>query len=405
MAHAPAYAQEWNTPRARALAEQAVARRTAQISDTALAGYTARARGTLEFLAQLGDTALIPPKIVRSSELAVNLYWSAPNISRQVVVGLRDTSVVPMDIGFYRDRYGVVQSNFPDRIRLGDGQDVADVIHPFSPAGLESYDFALLDSLSITIGGQRLLLQEVAFRPKNARAPLAIGSAYIARGTADIVRLALTFTRAALLDRRIEALSVVLENELVEGRFWLPRRQELEVQRGGTLFDFPARGIVRARWNICCYDVRATAAAAARSLGGSGITFRSPAELKAFVFDDSLFGDMRVESAALHPSDLARVQALARQVVARRLLDKPPGAMFAAGNVSDLLRFDRAEGFAAGAGGAVRLGGGAEIGARARYGVADAKGKGEAFVSLRLNDNYERPAVRGTRLPGRIGRA
>src|SRR5207342_63272 len=64
------------------------------------------------------------------------------------------------------------------------------------------------------------------------------------------VRLAVTFTRNAILDRRIERLALVLENLLVEGRFWLPYRQEVEVVRVNTWFDFPVKGIVRAHWLV-----------------------------------------------------------------------------------------------------------------------------------------------------------
>ena len=67
--------------------------------------------------------------------------------------------------------------------------------------------------------------------------------------------MAFTFTRAAYLDKRNEDVSIVLENALVQGRFWLPRRQEVEVRRTGTYLDFPARGIIRGRWDIGEYDV------------------------------------------------------------------------------------------------------------------------------------------------------
>ena len=45
-------------------------------------------------------------------------------------------------------------------------------------------------------------------------------------------------------------MTLVLENLLVDGRYWLPYRQELEVVRGSTWFDFPVEGIVRARWLV-----------------------------------------------------------------------------------------------------------------------------------------------------------
>ena len=55
--------------------------------------------------------------------------------------------------------------------------------------------------------------------------------------------------------RPAEDVAVVLENGLIEGRFWLPRRQEIEIRRTGTWLDYPARGIIRGRWEICCYSV------------------------------------------------------------------------------------------------------------------------------------------------------
>jgi hypothetical protein len=67
--------------------------------------------------------------------------------------------------------------------------------------------------------------------------------------------MAFSFTRAALMDKELEDVSVVLENALIEGRFWLPRRQEIEIRRTGSWLDYPARGIIRGRWEICCYEV------------------------------------------------------------------------------------------------------------------------------------------------------
>ncbi len=183
------------------------------------------------------------------------MYWRAPGSSKQIVRGMRDTLLTPADIDYYSDRFGIVQSNFPDRIRMGDGLDVADVMHPLSPAGLRAYDFAIVDSTSIRTATDRIDVYQFMYRPRDPRQPRAIGSAYLDVRTADIVRLDLTFTRAAILDKRIELLSVSLENALIEGRAWLPFRQSIEVVRTGTWLSFEARGIIRGRWEVCCYDV------------------------------------------------------------------------------------------------------------------------------------------------------
>src|SRR5699024_8222329 len=139
-------------------------------------------------------------------------------------------------------------NNFPDRIALGDGKDVRDVPHPLSAIGLREYRFTLGDSLRIRLAPDRTIsVMEVEFRPVDDRQARAVGSLYIDRETADVVRMSLTFTDAAILDKRIETLVVTLENGLVDGRFWLPRHQELEVARTSTWLDFPARGIIRGR--------------------------------------------------------------------------------------------------------------------------------------------------------------
>ena len=80
---------------------------------------------------------------------------------------------------------------------------------------------------------------EVRVRPKNDRSAGAVGAVYIDREQATVVRMAFSFTRAALIDKQLEDVSIVLENSLIEGRFWLPRRQEIEIRRTGSWLDYP----------------------------------------------------------------------------------------------------------------------------------------------------------------------
>src|SRR6266540_415994 len=164
-------AQQWNDARTQALVEQATQRRARQIADTALSSYQAIAHGYLTFLAQLGEGFTEPPKIVKADELALEVYWQAPNLSKQWIVGRRDTLLLPTDINYHRDHLGIVQNNFPNIIRLGEGDEVKDVPHPLSAAGLLEYDFAIRDSLQIRLGPRVLDVYEVRVRPKNDRAP------------------------------------------------------------------------------------------------------------------------------------------------------------------------------------------------------------------------------------------
>lgn len=374
---AAAGAQTWNDPRSRALVEQATERRARRIADTALSTYRATAHGYLTFLAQLGEGFTEPPKIVKADELALEVYWQAPNLSKQWIVGRRDTLLLPTDINYHRDHLGIVQNNFPSIIRLGEGDEVRDVPHPLSAVGLAEYDFAIRDSLRIGLGPRTLEVYEVRVRPKNEQAPRAVGAVYIDKESGEVVRMAFSFTRSALIDKDLEDVSVVLENGLIEGLFWLPRRQEIEIRRTGTWLDYPVRGIIRGRWEICCYAVnlplpRGIFAGPEILLAPRGTKQRIPFAGQIL---DSLPPDVR----AVTDADVAKVQEEARALVRAQALARSRTLALSARNVSDLVRVNRVEGLAIGTGLTRRLGEGFSITARARYGFDDEvlKGRGE----------------------------
>ncbi|MEN9816497.1 MAG: hypothetical protein RLZ32_377, partial [Gemmatimonadota bacterium] len=194
------------------LVARAIARRQGQLADSTLLSYEADAHGFLAFLGQLGDGGVIPPRVVQSEELALRLAWWHPGRSAQRLVGRRDTTLLPAQVQYYRDRYGVVLDNLPDRIRLGDGQDVRDVPHPLGAGAPARYRYAPGTPVTIRLPGRTILVDEVRFQPRDPSQPAAVGSVYLDRETAAVVRLSMTFTRAAILDRRIESLVVTLEN-------------------------------------------------------------------------------------------------------------------------------------------------------------------------------------------------
>ncbi len=374
LAAAGAGAQAWDSPQTLDLVHRGITRRNAQIADTALAGYQARATGRLLFLAQLGDTSVLRPRVVKADQIAVDVFWEAPASSKQLIVGLRDTLLLPGDIGYYQDRYGIVQSNFPNLIRLGEGRDVRDVPHPLAPNATTMYEYALRDSLTITLPDRRIDVYEVAVRPREPGAERVVGSLYLDRGNADIVRMSLTFTDAAILDRRIERLSVVLENALIEGRFWLPRRQELEVARAGTWLDLPVRGIIRGSWKVCCYRLNMPVEPAV--FAGPLIT-RAPFDRRQrFQWSEPLADVLPADIAAVTEEDVARVHAIAQGLVSRSVLARARGSALSARSLSDFLRFNRVEGLALGAGYRLQWGGHWSAAIGLRYGRDDRVLKG-----------------------------
>jgi hypothetical protein len=376
-------AQTWNDPRTRALVERAAERRTNQLADTALVDYKATAHGYVTFLAQFGEGFPEPPKIVKADELGLEVYWRAPDLSKQRIMGRRDTLLLPTDINYHRDHLGIVQNNFRNIIRIGEGDEVQDVPHPLSPVGLQEYDYAIHDSLQIRLGTRVLDVYEVRVRPRDDRQPRAVGAVFIDRESGEVVRMAFSFTRAALIDKDLEDVSVVLENALIEGRFWLPRRQEIEIRRTGSWLDYPARGIIRGRWEICCYQVNTGIPTS--FFAGPEIVLATPADraLRPFPFTGGVLDSLPPDVRAVTDEDVKKVQEEARALVRGQALARSRTFAFSARHVSDIVRFNRVEGLALGSGILQRVGGGLAVALSGRYGFSDQQLKGRGALEYR----------------------
>ena len=351
------------------------------MADTGLRDYTATALGSLTFLAQVGEGFPDPPKVVKADQIALEVYWRTPNQSKQLILGRRDTLVLPTDIEYHRDHLGIVQNNFPGIIRLGDGDEVRDVPHPLSAAGMRTYDYAISDSLRISVPGQVIEVYEVKVRPKDERAAAAVGAVYLSRADAQVVRMAFSFTRAALLDKQLEDVAIVLDNALIEERFWLPRRQEIEIRRSGTWLDFPARGIIRGGFEVCCYKINQGAPPAGVRFTGPEIELAPPNRRAAYRFEEPLTTIIPNDVSTASSEEVARVQARAMELVSQAALARARSGALLARSASDLVRFNRAEGLSLGAG--VRLSGtSVDLALAGRYGFADERVKGSARLTV-----------------------
>ena len=376
-------AQAWNDPRTSALVERATERRANQLADTSLVDYKATAHGYVTFLAQFGEGFPEPPKIVKADELGLEVYWRAPDLSKQRIMGRRDTLLLPTDINYHRDHLGIVQNNFRNIIRIGEGDEVQDVPHPLSPVGLQEYDYAIHDSLQIRLGSRVLDVYEVRVRPKDDRKPRAVGAVFIDRESGEVVRMAFSFTRAALIDKDLEDVSVVLENALIEGRFWLPRRQEIEIRRTGSWLDYPARGIIRGRWEICCYQVNT--GIPLNVFVGPEIVLAPPAERaqRPFPFTGGVLDSLPPDVRAVTDEDVKKVQEEARALVRAQALARSRSFAFSARHVSDIVRYNRVEGLALGSGILQRVGSGFAVAASGCYGFSDEALNGRGALEYR----------------------
>jgi hypothetical protein len=340
-------AQTWNSTQTLSLVHRAVDRRQAVQADSALTSYRARAHGFLFFLAQVGEGLTEPPRLVKADELDVEVYWQAPERSRQVILGWRDGTFLPTDIHYHRDHLGIVTNNFGNVIRIGEGDEVRDVVHPLSPAGIGIYDYALTDSAAIRSATGQITVYEIQVRPRAFSRPSVVGTLYLDVATAELVRFRFSFTPGAYLDRQVEDISIVLENALYEHRFWLPYRQEIEIRRRATWLDFPARGIIRGRWEIDNYELNP--------------------ELSAEVFDrPAISGLLRpggqtgweqpLEQAIagvaqpVNRQDMEALRGEVERIAGSRALAGLPSKRLAAGSLSDLAHVNRVQGLTLGFG-------------------------------------------------------
>jgi hypothetical protein len=318
---------------------------------------------------------------VKADELDVEVYWQAPDRSKQVISGWRDGAFLPTDIHYHRDHLGIVTNDFGDVIRIGEGDEVRDVPHPLSLAGPQLYDYALGDSLVIRTGADAIRVRRVEVRPRDFGRPMVVGTLYLDAETAALVRFRFSFTPAAYLDRQLEDISIVLENGRYEGRFWLPYRQDVEIRRRTTWLDFPARGIIRARWEIGEYDLNPT-------LPQSLFTGASIGGLHSPQPDTGQWRRPLTDATAgvaqpVTEQDMDALRAEAERIAGARVLSGLPANRPAVGSVSDLAKVNRVQGLALGLGGVLGLSERRiELRPSIGYGTADERVTGGLSISV-----------------------
>jgi len=340
---APLAAQEWNTPAAVDLIRRATERRR---PDTGLHSYRTTAHGLLFLLAQVGPGLTEPPHLVKADQLDVEVYWRAPAFSKQRILGWRDGRFLPTDVIYHRDHLGIVTNNFGDRIRIGEGDEVRDVVHPLSPAGQDLYDYALGDTIAVQSGGRTLHLVAVAVRPRRLEQPLVVGTLFLDVETADLVRFRFTFTPVAYLDPNLEDITVALENALYEGRYWLPFQQEIEIRRQQSWLDFPVRSIIRGRWQVGDYtfDVQVPDSILRGPAIGGPLT---PSD-SGYTWDQPLAAAIGAAATPVNRQDLEATRNEIQRLVGTHALDGLPATRVGSNSISDLVHVNRVEGLALG---------------------------------------------------------
>ena len=389
-----AAAQDWNSDSALALARRASDRRAHAAADTALRDYKAQAHGFLFFLGQFGEGLTEPPRLVKADQLELEVYWKAPGLSKQRIIGWRDRAELPTDINYHRDHLGIVQNNFGSAIRLGEGDEVRDVPHPLSARGIELYDFALGDTSAIMLPAREVRVVALRVRPRDFASAAIVGTLYVDVQSADLVRMAFNFTPKAYLDASLEDVSIVLDNALLENRFWLPYRQEVEIRRRATWLDIPARGIIRGRWEIDGYQFNV--GLSETQFLGEEIVALPKAVRDTFPWKVPLSAAIQDIAEPVRENDLQRVRAEVSRIAGRRAMNGLKHERLGARSLSELVHVNRVEGLALGAGFVKRTADdGFELRLLGSYGFSDREGKG--VIALTSADGFELSVYRQLR--------
>src|SRR5256885_5439622 len=187
--------------------------------------------------------------------------------------------------------------------------------------------------------------------------------------------MAFNFTPHSYREADLEDVSVVLENALFEGRWWLPYRQEVEIRRRASWLDLPARGIIRGRWEID--DYRFNLGLVDSWFAGDEIVSLPRAELDSFPWAQPLAAALQDVAEPVRQNDLEAVRARVERIAGDRALSGLRRAGPGAGRLSDLAHANRGEGVTPGIGFVSRPGGDrTELRAHASFGLADRQGKG-----------------------------
>ena len=312
----PINAQEpaWNDGRVLRMVEEARALRHRTAQDSTLRSYSSQARGYVYFFLDREDTN--ERILVKTDQIAVEAFWKAPNLTKQRIVGLRDEKSLPTNIHYHLDHLVVVQDEFGDRIRIGDGDEVEAVVHPAAPASEAWYDFLLVDSvtLSLPASGDTVRVYEIQVRPKDFEMPGFVGSLFLDRASSAIVRMSFTFTPASYVDPYLDHISISLENGLWLGQHWLPFKQQLEIRREVPYLDLPAGSIIRGWFEIRDYEINPPLPDAL--FAGSPITARSVEARQAFPFEEGLHDQLEREGmeGLRPPPDMEEIQGMALSI-------------------------------------------------------------------------------------------
>lgn len=258
-----------------ALVARARARHLRQ--DSLVRDYRADVTTRLDF--SVGRSRFAAQRPLLAHETRARVTWRQPNDLRVEVLGKRTkwafgrvrssrgggVAVERDEVSVsFEDRPWFVPRALGDSIRLLGFPETA-ALHPLSPGAERWYRYAISDSVTIERAGRTLRAIGIRVVPRTAGPSLVAGDLWVDAGSADVVRLMVTFVgdyvweepdgetpedsaEARKDNRRAQRFLTVeadLEYLLVDDRYWMPYRQLLGIT---AEIDFLLRGAAPLRF-------------------------------------------------------------------------------------------------------------------------------------------------------------
>ncbi len=350
----------WDGPRVESLVRGAIRARREAWSDSSLRNFEARVDAHVYFLAGVGPEAELGrgeaphDRVIRADQLALRVRWQAPDASVQTIVGRRSRQRLPTPIRYHLDHLSLAMANFGDRIRIGEGTEVAGVLHPIAPGGPSFYDYRLADSMTIRAADHATTLYRVEVRPRDLSDPGVVGSVYLDGASGAVARMRFTFTPSSYRDPSLAGITVDLESAMHGGRWWLPSEQWVEIRRHARWLSFPLTGVIRT--HLVVRDLKVNVPDMPVVPAGARVMTLSEPRLHAYdQWREGLFDDPAAsgQAGAAGPEEVRRE---ARRLVHGRFLGGGGRVSPALPDASSAFRVRRAEGVLVGAGVRFRLG-------------------------------------------------
>jgi hypothetical protein len=353
-----------------------------------LASYRATVESEIALLARRADGTELSPSI---EQVRSEVRWTRPGDFEQHVVGYRaqQAGLSIATIGLFREPWGVPLL-YGNRIALFLGRDSTRArhdaeaprrgsasrrassiaVHPFAEDRERVYRFGGGDTVAVVrANGREIPIVRVTVEPRIARARVATllfhGEIDVDAVRGEIVRMRGYFVSARpspSLGERLLALSfdavafVELENAEIDGRYWLPSYQRIEVQAAFAA-STDERSILRIVSRFRDHDVNGGARAAI----AAGDTTLAPDTLAArphrltFAPRDSLdrattwAEPLGAVTSHTHADDFADLAPDVWRTTG------PPRLSLSAPHLSDFVHYDRVEGVFTGAALELRL--------------------------------------------------